>query len=694
MLKTGIGMGLSLLLMSGGIFAGSPFWSMAEEDRGYSQRRAVSLEESIDIESLSPNIGNPDTETEIVITAGKGHFFGTENEANEGLYEVHFDREQATKVIRSKDRTKLFVTVPKRRLPWDEDQLYPVRVIIQKKNSSQRIVLHEGFIYAKPKYQDEYMRLDRVYREDDPRRNGEGKAEDYCILEGRFTFLEKEGRILMPTVQFGHSKAQIVSPSPEALRGGKGDILRDRILVRVPKKPELSDAQGWVDVRVINEDGATAIKKHGFRYIEKQPKIVSGDLSVNRLGAYVFVEAEDVDKDGLMVAFGKRSETCREEEIRSDGRAVVSIDDPIGNIRVIYQSEGRDQGGKAEIFLEDPSTNLWALEQTVSLDQNEPSALIRIPWKDRPLRERGWSPAQRERLNDEGLYLKLDTTDHKEKLIVRRQMGEIVGNDFQIRPSGIATVYFKTPYHAMDEDSRITLINADGSDTGGENKIAFRDERQEPIIKDIKYSKLSTKKVGTQAKTVRLYETDYDKETTIIIRGENLRRIQNIRIGDIPAKKWSQKADSAEEIKVDLYPVGPQEIDKRQVLRVYTEDGIAFSDDAPVPVYLKFIRPDRTFLSHQSKYDVPINKTWNIRFNHVLDPSTVTEDNIYIMTAEEPARKIWAEPKVSGEGKIVSLTLRENLSYSSGYYLYIKDVKTMWGSKLEKNLRMYFETQR
>lgn len=664
---------MTLLSLSGGLM------SIDQTVHAYSNYQATG---EILIDNISPAVGNPDDLTDVVVAALPGERFDEPAE-----YRITFDREESVISGRSEDRSKLFVKVPKRVKPWEEDRLYPVRVIIEKK-SGERSIFDNVFAYGKPTYQRQYMRIDRVYIENtDPAHINQ--AEDYAILEGSFTFIEKEGKVLLPTVKFGHADAQIIDPRPEELQAGTGGIVFRRLTVRVPKKIA-GTSSDTVDVRVINADGGTAIQRDAFSYPVRNPKIHTKDLRVNRLGAYTFVETTDVEPENLIVAFGKLDETRKQVDISDDGRAVIQIDNAVGDLRIEYQ-EGSSEGN-IKIWYKDYVHLLWTKIQNLTLDEYQNKKIIRIPWKDYPLKERYLLPEERSRLNEELVQLTLDTTGKRKKLTVHRMLGEVIEQDARKEPGGNRIIYFKTPYHGADLDSKITLINADGSHTGGDDKIIFEQEQIRPIIKDIKYSKKGP--LGADQQVIRVYETDYDKETTIIIQGQNFREVQSVLLDGTPVRSWSLKEQSAEEIKADLHRVSEKEIDKNKVIRVVTKGGVASSDHAEVPVYLRFVKTKDRFVERPSRYDVPINKTWNIRFSQSLNLSTVNEHNIYIMTAEEPARKIRMIPQAEISDRIVTLRLQEDLSYGKGYYLYIKDLKTPTGKILKENVRMYFETRR
>ncbi|WP_227938686.1 hypothetical protein [Alkalihalobacillus deserti] len=92
------------------------------------------------------------------------------------------------------------------------------------------------------------------------------------------------------------------------------------------------------------------------------------------------------------------------------------------------------------------------------------------------------------------------------------------------------------------------------------------------------------------------------------------------------------------------------------------------------------------FKSWESKFDVDVNKVWQVEYNLALDPSTIIEQNIYI--TDEEGNIVPIDRTTSHS----AVQLAPVNAYEQGktYILWIKDIKAKNGRLLQENVKMEF----
>ena len=90
--------------------------------------------------------------------------------------------------------------------------------------------------------------------------------------------------------------------------------------------------------------------------------------------------------------------------------------------------------------------------------------------------------------------------------------------------------------------------------------------------------------------------------------------------------------------------------------------------------------------------EVPLTKEWNIKFNKKLDKTTVMEENVFLVSAEDLNTKILANIRISEDGTIVHIRPKQPLDGGKKYFLIIQKIKGESGTLLRKNIVMPFKT--
>lgn len=94
----------------------------------------------------------------------------------------------------------------------------------------------------------------------------------------------------------------------------------------------------------------------------------------------------------------------------------------------------------------------------------------------------------------------------------------------------------------------------------------------------------------------------------------------------------------------------------------------------------------------EMKTEVPLTKEWNIRFNKKLDKTSVTEENVFLVSAANPHTKIAANLRLSEDGMIIHIQPKQPLDGGKKYFLIIQKVKDESGMLLKQNVVMPFKT--
>ncbi len=94
----------------------------------------------------------------------------------------------------------------------------------------------------------------------------------------------------------------------------------------------------------------------------------------------------------------------------------------------------------------------------------------------------------------------------------------------------------------------------------------------------------------------------------------------------------------------------------------------------------------------EMKTEVPLTKEWNIRFNRKLDKTSVTKDNVFLVSALNPHIKILATLRLSEDGMIIHIQPKQPLDGQKKYFLIIQKLKDESGKLLKQNVVMPFKT--
>lgn len=93
-----------------------------------------------------------------------------------------------------------------------------------------------------------------------------------------------------------------------------------------------------------------------------------------------------------------------------------------------------------------------------------------------------------------------------------------------------------------------------------------------------------------------------------------------------------------------------------------------------------------------TKYDTPLDKSWDIKFNMDIDDSTLNSNNVFI--TDSNGSKIDCKVSLADTGETDIITISPNNKYLSGnkYTLYVKDIKSANGNSLKEKVTMDFIT--
>lgn len=98
------------------------------------------------------------------------------------------------------------------------------------------------------------------------------------------------------------------------------------------------------------------------------------------------------------------------------------------------------------------------------------------------------------------------------------------------------------------------------------------------------------------------------------------------------------------------------------------------------------------YMEWEMRTEVPLTKEWNIKFNKKLDKTTVMEENVFLVSAEDLNTKILSNIRLSEDGTIVHIRPKQPLDGGKKYFLIIQKIKGESGTLLRKNIVMPFKT--
>ena len=422
------------------------------------------------------------------------------------------------------------------------------------------------------------------------------------VIRGENLRLETDsnGKFVLPKVMFGYNLAEEVTAfgaknlksdgSPQTDAKGRAEL--EWIKVKVPKQPTLSsNSDNSVNILVQNPDGAKIIKEKGFIYKKSNPSINkdSSILQASRFHDAVSVRAKDINKNGLIAAFGDKvyekelSSTAMELETTKELEKIVIkyIPNTQNNIEIYYKKPDgslvlmtdaeNTQGGK---------TRLKAIGDKL---------IVGINWKNPAYHSTDITknPSLISSLNTE--YMEIGSTNkapNVNTLVVRRGLGKIT--DFKSdKISGESTLTIQTPYNEKSETTTIELINSDGSSAKAPFK--FHGGLTSPQIEDINGTKSRNVTIQGKSVSAKVYTTDINSETELTIDGKNFKDVQRVLIGDKEVEVISVSTDYTK-IKVKVPKGSASQTGIPQSVTVVTKDGSGYSDKSTPPVYFMFIQ--------------------------------------------------------------------------------------------------------
>ena len=575
-----------------------------------SDSKIFKIKDTIDktkIQSISPN--TDDIKGGIIATIKAGVKDNIQTNFKGGV-DVYIGSQKAEIVGYDIDNKEVYVKIPPLKdfkFPTtlgDKVESFTVPVTVQNKINKSTDTVNNGFIYLNPNYD---MKITQIYNEKfstDPTNAdaNKGVEGENIVIRGENLRLETDsnGKFVLPKVMFGYNLAEEVTAfgaknlksdgSPQTDAKGRAEL--EWIKVKVPKQPTLSsNSDNSVNILVQNPDGAKIIKEKGFIYKKSNPSINkdSSILQASRFHDAVSVRAKDINKNGLIVAFGDKvyekelSSTAMELETTKELEKIVIkyIPNTQNNIEIYYKKPDgslvlmtdaeNTQGGK---------TRLKAIGDKL---------IVGINWKNPAYHSTDITknPSLISSLNTE--YMEIGSTNkapNVNTLVVRRGLGKIT--DFKSdKISGESTLTIQTPYNEKSETTTIELINSDGSSAKAPFK--FHGGLTSPQIEDINGTKPRNVTIQGKSVSAKVYTTDISSETELTIDGKNFKDVQRVLIGDKEVEVISVSTDYTK-IKVKVPKGSASQTGIPQSVTVVTKDGSGYSDKSTPPVYFMFIQ--------------------------------------------------------------------------------------------------------
>lgn len=122
------------------------------------------------------------------------------------------------------------------------------------------------------------------------------------------------------------------------------------------------------------------------------------------------------------------------------------------------------------------------------------------------------------------------------------------------------------------------------------------------------------------------------------------------------------------------------------------QESYRISKKIPLEFTVVALPIDGEYREWEMKTEVPLTKEWNIRFNRKLDKTSVTKDNVFLVSALNPHIKILANLRLSEDGTIIHIQPKQPLDGQKKYFLIIQKLKDESGKLLKQNVVMPFKT--
>jgi hypothetical protein len=552
--------------------------------------------DKMEILSIDPDKGDYKGGIPATITAKEGSSFS-------GGADVYFASQKAEIIGTNLDFTQLYIKIPAlNEIRLDAGKEYSVPVTVQKRESGVTGTIENGFTYFNPTYSD-LMKINKIYKKDVRPETNKGNVGDQFWIEGDnfLAYTDENGDIVMPSIYFGYNKAEIL----EVVGPGQiGEIKRlPRILVKVPNKPLKLNADGSVDVMVINYNGGTAIKEKGFIYSQGTPSIIEKEsiLQASRFDGQVTITAKDVIQNGLLVAFGERIDRLDITDntpayVVTTGSGKVQM---VEKLRITYNEKNPKE---ILVYYEDPSGTPVLMDDLVdvsgqsigsgfTLDKVAEKKIVGINWKNPDYHKNTTIASQPEllsRLNKEYVSFEIVPNDRVNTLVIRRGLGHI--QKFTLNQAdNTAKIIVNTPYNDKIEKTTVTLINSD--DSSATAPFEFHGGLDSPVITDLEGSKERTVTLDGAQQKIKAKTQDYTVDGTLKIMGKNFKDVQSARIGSKEVKIEAISPDYTYMI-VSVPKAQPAEIGQPLEVSVVTKEGNAFSSRNTPPVYFMYIAAD------------------------------------------------------------------------------------------------------
>ncbi len=197
----------------------------------------------------------------------------------------------------------------------------------------------------------------------------------------------------------------------------------------------------------------------------------------------------------------------------------------------------------------------------------------------------------------------------------------------------------------------------------------------------------------------RVLQNEPQKEKEFVVRntGNQSLRSLSLNLSGEDADKFELSERSIERLEVYGQSVIKVSLQRGLPIGVYRanleiQGSPRISERIPLQFEVVSFPIEGEYMEWEMKTEVPLTKEWNIKFNKKLDKTTVMEENVFLVSAEDLNTKILANIRISEDGTIVHIRPKQPLDGGKKYFLIIQKIKGESGTLLRKNIVMPFKT--
>lgn len=527
-----------------------------------------------------------------------------------GGVDVYFGSQKAEVVGYDIDYKEVYVKVPPLvdfKFPEalsEKVWSYTVPVTVQNQVNKSTDTKTDGFIYLNPNYKIEITQIYNEKYSTDPT-NPEAKKGvegDYVIIRGKNFRLQTDadGNYILPKVMFGYILAETPvafgaknvkeDGSPRTDAEGRAEL--EWIKVKVPKRPIIGIGEdGSIDVLVQNPDGAKDIAEKGFIYKMSAPTIneKASILQASRFHDTISVSAKEVNREGLVVAFGNR---IYEKELSASPMEIETTKE----IEKIVVKFIPNAANNIEVYYKSPDGKLTLMTDAEGLNGGKgrigaigDKLIFGINWKNPAYHSTDIrkNPNLIATLNTE--YVEISTRNkapNLNTLMVRRSLGKVTGFSYD-NTTAESKIIIETPYNEKVEKTTITLINSDGSSATA--PFIFHGGMGAPRIDDIEGSKERELRIDGKPTKSKVFTNDYTAGADITVIGANFKDVERVMVGDMDVEVLNISPDYTK-MRIRVPKGNIELVGKPLAITVVTKSGNGYSNLSKPPVFYMYIQ--------------------------------------------------------------------------------------------------------